>query len=244
MKKIIKIIPNIFTLLNLFFGCISIIFLQSKLFEYSAFFTIFSLIFDTLDGFLSRYLKIENKFGKELDSLADMVSFGLVPSIIVFLLFKNINGNQKIIPFIEWSSFLIPIFSAWRLAKFNITYHMDNKNYGLTTPVNTIFFTSLSIIMKYKPSKNINIAIKEIVFSPIIIFFMIFFSCYFLITKIPMISFNFYGFSWKRNKKRYLFLLISIFLLLTLHMVAIPCIVILYIITSIYFHRFNRKKLH
>ncbi|WP_113738458.1 CDP-alcohol phosphatidyltransferase family protein [Blattabacterium clevelandi] len=244
MKKIKKIIPNIFTLLNLFFGCISIIFLQSKLFEYAAIFTIFSLIFDFLDGFISRSMKIENQFGKELDSLADMVSFGLVPSIIVFLLFKNMNGNQKIIPFIEWSSFLITIFSACRLAKFNITYYMDKKNYGLTTPVNTIFFTSLSIIMKYKPNNNINILIKEIIFSPIIMFLIIFFSCYFLITKIPMISLKFYGFSWKKNKKRYLFLLMSILLLLTLHMVAIPCIVILYMITSIYFHRFNRKKLH
>ncbi|AWU43362.1 CDP-diacylglycerol--serine O-phosphatidyltransferase [Blattabacterium punctulatus] len=245
MKKITKIIPNIFTLLNLFFGCISIIFLQSKLFEYSAIFTTFSLIFDFLDGFISRSMKIENKFGKELDSLADMVSFGLVPSIIVFLLFQNMNGNQKIIPFIEWSSFLITIFSAWRLAKFNITYYMDKKNYGLTTPVNTIFFTSLSIIMKkYIPSNNINIIIKKMIFSPIIMFFIIFFSCYFLITKIPMISFNFYGISWKKNKKRYLFLLMSLLLLLTLHMVAIPCIIILYMITSIYFHRFNRKKLH
>ncbi|AER40564.1 MAG: CDP-alcohol phosphatidyltransferase family protein [Flavobacteriales bacterium] len=223
-----KVIPNIFTLFNLFFGCLSII--QSKCLECSAWFTIGSLIFDLLDGFTSRFMKTESKFGKELDSLADMVSFGIVPSIRIFILFSSMNENQKI-PFIEWSSFLIPIFSACRLAQFN----MDQKQYGLTTPVNALFFTSLSLIKKYTiPSNNIGILIKDIVFSPITILFIIFFSCYFLISKIPMLSLNFSGFSCKRNRKRYLFLLISIFLLLTLHIVAIPCIIIFYIIISIY----------
>ncbi|WP_238784276.1 CDP-alcohol phosphatidyltransferase family protein [Blattabacterium cuenoti] len=122
MKKIIKTIPNVLTLFNLFFGCISLTFLQSKHFECSAFFTMFSLIFDLLDGFLSRFLNLENEFGKELDSLADMVSFGIVPSMIVFFLLKN-----KKIPFIEWFSFLISIFSAWRLAQFNLTSSSKKK---------------------------------------------------------------------------------------------------------------------
>ncbi|WP_185862226.1 CDP-alcohol phosphatidyltransferase family protein [Blattabacterium cuenoti] len=233
-----KIIPNIFTFLNLFFGCISIIFLQSKNFYNSAIATLFSIIFDFLDGFFSRIIKSENQFGKELDSLADMVSFGIVPSIIVFLLFKKNTINQKI-PCIEWFSFLICIFSAWRLAKFNTT----NPTYyrGLTTPVNTLFFSSLSIIVMNNTTTPV--FIKNIIRHPIIILFMIFFSCYFLISKISMISFSFEDFSWKKNKIRYIFLLISTFLLLTLHVVALPCIIIIYIITSVYFHRKN-KKIH
>ncbi|WP_185881991.1 CDP-alcohol phosphatidyltransferase family protein [Blattabacterium cuenoti] len=230
MKKIRNAIPNIFTLLNLLFGCISITFLQSKCFECSAICTIFSLTFDFLDGFISRFMKNESKLGKELDSLADMISFGLVPSIIVFILLKNIEESQKV-PFIEWSAFLIAVFSAWRLAEFNIHYR---KNCGLTTPVNALFFTSISIIK----SKNMDF----FVLSPIKILFMIFFSCYFLISKITMLSLVFEGFSWKKNKIRYLFLLISIFLLLILHLVAFPCIIIFYIITSIYFHRFRKNS--
>ncbi|WP_341665399.1 CDP-alcohol phosphatidyltransferase family protein [Blattabacterium cuenoti] len=234
-----KIIPNIFTLLNLFCGCISIIFLQSKNFNDSAIYTLFSIIFDFLDGFFSRLIKIENLFGKELDSLADMISFGMVPSIIVFLLLEN----KTPIPFIEYLSFLISIFSACRLAKFNINKKkLDNKNHimGLTTPVNTLFFSSLSLIIT---NDTVPLIIKEkkIIYL-IVMLFMIFLSCYFLVSKITMFSFNFKNFYWKKNKIRYIFLLISIFLLLTLHMIALPCIIIFYIITSIYFHKL--KKIH
>ncbi|WP_185872309.1 CDP-alcohol phosphatidyltransferase family protein [Blattabacterium cuenoti] len=231
MIKIKKIIPNIFSLLNLFCGCISIIFLQSKNFEYSFISTLFSIMFDFLDGFISRFINNENKFGKELDSLSDMVSFGVVPSIIVFILLKTM---KKKIPLIEWSSFFISIFSAYRLAKFNI--NSSNSRYrGLTTPVNTLFFSSLSIIIKNH--YIIPVFIINIIMSPIIIIFLIFCSCYFLVSKIPMISFTFKGIYWKKNKIRYVFLLISTFLLLTLHIVSLPCIIIFYITISIYKNR-------
>ncbi|WP_185869705.1 CDP-alcohol phosphatidyltransferase family protein [Blattabacterium cuenoti] len=229
MIKIKRTIPNIFTLLNLFFGCISITFLQEKNFVFSTIATIFSIIFDFLDGFFSRIIKKNgNEFGKELDSLADMVSFGIVPSLITFILLKKVI-HQKI-PFIEWFSFFISIFSACRLANFNID---KNKKNGLTTPINTLFFSFLSIITI---SNSTPIFIKNFITNPITILFMIFFSCYFLISKISMISLNFEGLSWIRNKKRYIFLLISMFLLLTLHLLALPCIIICYIIISLYFH--------
>jgi len=224
-------ISNIFTLLNLFSGCISIMFLQSKNFDYSAVATLFSIVFDFLDGFCSRLTKSQSSFGKELDSLADMVSFGIVPSLIVFLLLKK----STTIPFIEYCSFFISIASAYRLAKFNITPHKKNNVViGLTTPVNTLFFSSLSIIIT-----NYIILFQKTAYL-IIMFFMICFSCYFLTSKITMFSFYFKGLSWKENKIRYIFLLISIFLLLTLHIIALPCIIIFYIITSIYFH--NKLK--
>ncbi|WP_317168408.1 CDP-diacylglycerol--serine O-phosphatidyltransferase [Blattabacterium cuenoti] len=233
-----KTIPNIFTLFNLFCGCVSIILLQYKNFNYSAIFTLFSIIFDFLDGFFSRLIKNKNLFGKELDSLADMVSFGVVPSIIVFFLLEK----KIMIPFIEYSSFLISIFSALRLAEFNVTPRKNNYVIGLTTPVNTLFFSSLSIVITnhtifFIDKKIINIYI-------ITMFLMILLSCYLLISKITMLSFHFENFSWKKNKIRYVFLLISTFLLLTLHITALPCIVIFYIITSIYFHNTLKKKIH
>ncbi|WP_341656833.1 CDP-alcohol phosphatidyltransferase family protein [Blattabacterium cuenoti] len=213
--------------------------MQSKNFNNSAISILFSIIFDFLDGFFSRLIKIENLFGKELDSLADMISFGMVPSIIVFFLLEN----KTPIPFIEYLSFLISIFSACRLAKFNINNHPDNKNHiiGLTTPVNTLFFSSLSLIITNNTVTFIKIKEKKIIYL-IVMLFMIFLSCYLLVSKITMFSFNFKNLSWKKNKIRYIFLLISTFLLLTLHMIALPCIIIFYIITSIYFHRL--KKIH
>ncbi|WP_238784137.1 CDP-alcohol phosphatidyltransferase family protein [Blattabacterium cuenoti] len=228
-----KIIPNIFTLLNLFCGCTSIIFLQSKNFNFSAIATLFSIIFDFLDGFFSRLIKNENLFGKELDSLSDMVSFGVVPSVIVFLLLKE----NSLIPFIEYLAFFIAIVSACRLAKFNIS---PNYIVGLTTTVNTMFFSSLSIIIK---NYTIPFFINQKIIYLIIMLFIIFLSCYFLVSQITMFSFNFKDFSWKKNKMRYIFLLISIFLLLTLHMIAFPCIIIFYIIISVYFHRLKQKNL-
>ncbi|WP_341659911.1 CDP-alcohol phosphatidyltransferase family protein [Blattabacterium cuenoti] len=213
--------------------------MQSKNFNNSAISTLFSIIFDFLDGFFSRLIKTENLFGKQLDSLADMISFGMVPSIIVFLLLEN----KTPIPLIEYLSFLISIFSACRLAKFNINNNPDNKNHimGLTTPVNTLFFSSLSLIITNDTVPFIIKNEKKIIYL-IIMLFMIFFSCYLLVSKITMFSFNFKNFYWKNNKIRYIFLLISTFLLLSLHIIALPCIIIFYIITSIYFHRL--KKIH
>ncbi len=145
------------------------------------------------------------------------------------------------IPFIEYLSFLISIFSACRLAKFNIN-KPDNKNsiIGLTTPVNTLFFSSISLIITNDDTVSF-IREKKIIYL-IVMLFMIFLSCYLLVSKITMFSFNFKNLSWKKNKIRYIFLLISIFLLLTLHIIALPCIIIFYIITSIYFHRL--KNIH
>lgn len=217
IEKIKGIIPNILTLLNLFFGNISIIFLFSEDFLSSNIATIISIVFDFLDGFIAKLMKKNSKFGKELDSLADMVSFGLVPSISMFFILKK--SNKIGFTYIECFSFLISIFSACRLAKFNISH----KKLGLTTTVNALFFSSLSVIFQnnYK--------------HPILILFFIFCSCYLLISKIQMFSINFNGYTWKKNKIRYIFLLISIFLLLTLHMIAIPCVIILYIIISVYY---------
>ncbi|WP_238784876.1 CDP-alcohol phosphatidyltransferase family protein [Blattabacterium cuenoti] len=209
--------------------------MQSKNFNDSAIFTFFSIIFDFLDGFFSRLIKIENMFGKELDSLADMISFGMVPSIIVFLLLEN----KTPIPFIEYLSFLISIFSACRLAKFNITPY-KNHIIGLTTPVNTLFFSSLSLIITKNDAVSF-INKKKIIYL-IVMLFMIFLSCYLLVSRMTMFSFNFKNFSWKKNKIRYIFLLISTFLLLSLQIMALPCIIIFYIIISIYFHRL--KKIH
>ncbi|WP_185877969.1 CDP-alcohol phosphatidyltransferase family protein [Blattabacterium cuenoti] len=223
----IRFIPHFFSLINLFFGCVSIILLQKEDFYTSFIFTIISIIFDFLDGFLSRIIKIDNKFGKELDSLSDIVSFGIVPSIIAFFLLKKISPTNFNI---EWISFSISISSAWRLAHFNL---LNQKKfiYGLTTPINTLFFYSLLYMIQT----------KKIIYHPFIIICIIFFSCYLLNSKILMISFNFKGLSWNKNKERYIFLLISLFILLNLNfMIFLFYIIIIYIMTSIFFQK-NKK---
>ncbi len=209
----------------------SIIFLNYKnFFNYSVIFTLLSIVFDVLDGYISRIMKnTDNKFGRELDSLADMVSFGVVPTLTTYLLLKKLNINF----YIEWISISIAIFSALRLAKFN-TY---NNKKGLKTPINTLFFYSIFIIINTKTSFFIK---KIIINNPIIIIILLFFSCYFLISKISMLSLKFQGLSWNKNKIRYIFIFSSLFLFMILQVFSLPCIIINYIIISILFK--NKKN--
>ncbi|WP_238785413.1 CDP-alcohol phosphatidyltransferase family protein [Blattabacterium cuenoti] len=140
----------------------------------------------------------------------------------------------------KWFSFLIVIFSSLRLARFNTIYNTCQKkyNYGLTTPINALFFSSLSIIIM--SHLNTGLIRKLIILSPIQILIMICCSCYFLISKINMFHLKFQGTSWKKNHVRYIFLFISIIFLLTLYFIAITYIILLYIIYSI-FYQFYQK---
>ncbi|WP_317168508.1 CDP-alcohol phosphatidyltransferase family protein [Blattabacterium cuenoti] len=233
MKKIIHWLPNIITLLNLFFGCISIILLQKQYCIESFMFNLFSIFFDYIDGLLSRFIKNENQFGKELDSMADLISFGFYPSIIVFMLFQT-NTMYA------WCAFLILICSSLRLARCNL--YQNKYNYGLKTPINALFFSSLYVII-FMSNNNTGFMNKVIILSNIQILIMIFLSCYLLISKIHMFSLKFKGKSWKKNNGRYIFIFISIIFLLTLHLIAIPCMILLYIIYSI-FYQFYPKKIH
>lgn len=194
----------------------------------------FSLVFDFLDGLIARIFNINNPIGKELDSLADMISFGLVPGIIIFTILQN---NCLLYPQFSnyiWISFLIPLFSALRLANFNLYSYKDQNFKGLATPINTIFFISLTIIRSQDPGY---ILIQLIINNPILIIMLIFFSCFLLVSKISFFSFKFKSFSWKENKYHYLFLILSILCLIILRSSSFICIVLLYIIFSILFKK-------
>lgn len=229
-KRIKKIIPNILTFINLISGCISIIFiLQNNNLIYSFYFTILSILFDFLDGFLSRKMKVETEFGKRLDSVSDMVSFGIVPTMIIFSSLKEIYINS----YMKWISLFIPIFSAYRLSNTE----KNDKTYGLTTPINTLFF-SIFFILFFKKK---NPLIIYLMCNPVIVISLILFFCYLLISRIEMFSFKFTGISWTNNKSIYIFLLVSLWLLYTSKVVAFLLIIIYYIILSIY--NYIKKKL-
>lgn len=236
-----KHIPNIITLANLFCGCLAI---KTLMIEYIGhgssnkhfciaflsigFYIILSLLFDFADGLVARLLNVKSELGAQLDSLADMVTFGVLPGFIMLWILKYRSGVEY--EYFQYLGLLITLFSALRLAKFNIDDSQTENFKGLNTPANTIFIISLVFIDK-------DSWLGTIVFNPLCLILLIVSSCYLLVSNIPMFSFKMKNFNFSKNIHRYLLLIISIILLILFQLVALPLIIIVYIILSIIFKK-------
>lgn len=230
-------IPNLLTLGNLFCGCLAILFLTGQFGGDIGSISVavlillsISLFFDLLDGMVARAMKINSEIGVQLDSLADMVSFGVVPSFSMMTLLQDSVETSS---YLQYSGLLITLFSALRLAKFNVDTEQSTYFKGLNTPANTILIFSLFWIQ----NQNGFIISKE--FDIYILIGITILSCWLLISNIPIFSFKFKGFAWKDNHYKYVFLIISIILLALFQITALPFIILLYILISIIF----RKKI-
>jgi len=237
-------LPNSLTLLNLFAGCLAVvfIFLPGHL-EYVPYCTLVSLVADYFDGFAARLTNTKTDIGKELDSLADMVSFGLVPGAILFTLlsfhFKTVSTNENEMQVI-WSSapaFLIPLFSALRLAKFNLDSRQSDGFIGLATPANTIFIIGILGVFLHN-----QFGLSEIILNPIFLFGTTLLFSYLLIAEFPMFAFKFTSFAWKGNEIRYVFIIVSILLLGVFKFAGLSIIILLYILTSLILFLFEKSK--
>lgn len=236
--RIKKHIPNTITSLNLLSGCISIA-LAFEGYILGAVYMIFvAAIFDFMDGMFARLLNAYSVVGKELDSLADLVSFGVAPSVIIFHMMKISLFNTVHLPpignltFIEIFLLLVPFFiailSGVRLAKFNVDERQTESFIGLAVPANAIFFVSLYLISTITSNDLLLAFLKnEYLLAGLIILFSLF-----LIAELPMFSLKFKNLGWKGNKIRYIFIVLSAILLILLHTIAIPLIILLYILLS------------
>jgi CDP-diacylglycerol--serine O-phosphatidyltransferase len=213
-----KHIPNFITCLNLFAGSMAVYFgFQGN---YQAVFglVLLAALFDFLDGFAARMLKAYSPMGKELDSLADMVSFGLVPGVVVF----SMLSKSTLPPWISFAGFIIPVFSALRLAKFNIDERQTTSFIGMPTPANAIFWTGLGYSYAAVLISN----------SWILLILTVIFS-YLLVAEIPMFALKVKNLAWKDNQIQYIFLVVSIGLLAGFQLNAFPMIIAWYILLSI-----------
>jgi len=227
-----KHIPNFITSLNLISGCIGIGFLFKGLIAYSAIFIFIAAIFDFFDGLLARLLKSVSEFGKELDSLADVISFGILPGCIMYSLteicFIDAEGWKAYIPFI---AFLIPVCSAIRLAKFNLDTRQNDYFIGLPTPAGALFIASIPLILVYD---NEQMPVTGYIMgNPGFLIATTLLLSYLLISPIPLFSFKIKDFSWKNNAVVFIFLISSLILFFFLSFISIPVIFFLYIILSI-----------
>ncbi|MBL4654830.1 MAG: CDP-diacylglycerol--serine O-phosphatidyltransferase [Bacteroidia bacterium] len=233
-----KQIPNFFTLLNLVFGCLSITNSFSNNQDWAAYFIGFAAIADFLDGFLAKKLNATSRLGKELDSLADMVSFGVAPAAMLYHMIKypymeglSMGDYAKLLGIAHFAcylAYLITVFSAIRLAKFNVDEDQEHEFKGLPTPANALFISYLFLLTKADLW-----GLKGYILNPFFLVLLTIVLCYLLVSKIPMFSMKFQTYSWGENKIKYIFLLISLALLIQFSLVGIPLIILLYMILSI-----------
>lgn len=218
--KWIKQLPNALTLGNLICGCFGIVFCFENRAVPIAYFVWAAGLFDFFDGFAARWLKATSPIGKELDSLADMVSFGLLPSL---LMYKMISASSTI-PYLPYLAFLISACSALRLAIFNVDETQRDSFKGLNTPANAIFITSLPFISGATGSF---IQHDWVLVSITIIFSLL------LVSRIRILAFKFKDFSWQHNKLRFTFLASAVLLTIIFHQQAVPLIILMYIVFSL-----------
>ncbi len=237
-----KHIPNFITSLNLLSGCIAIVLAFNNELVFSSYFIGLAAIFDFFDGMSARILNVKTEIGKELDSLADVISFGVSPGMIMFQLIKNsfnlpvviINGIN-IIPF---TALIIPVFSALRLAKFNIDPRQTNSFIGLPTPANAIFIGSIPLIIRFDTSNYPYLI--DLLSNFYFLISLTIISSYLLVAEIHLFSFKFKNLKWKENQIRFIFIGLSLASIVLYHFIGIPIIIVLYLILSLINNLFYR----
>ena len=230
-----KHLPNLLTLANLFCGTVAVIFAVQENYINTGLFVILGIIFDFFDGFAARLLKVSGELGKQLDSLADMVTSGVVPGIIMVNLLGNSFTNtsnsflQEYTLSISLIGLLLTLGSCLRLAKFNLDERQSNSFIGLPTPAMSLFVISLPLIQQYT---DIEI-IKDLVESSYFLIVTTLVLTYLMNAEILLFSLKFKTFGFKENFIKYLFLLMSIVIIILIPLLSIPIIIILYVVISI-----------
>lgn len=231
-------IPNFLTLLNVFSGCVATVFAVLNHLEWAALFVFIGIFFDFFDGLAARLLNVQSEIGVQLDSLADMITSGLVPGIVMFQLlnmaerggwnlgFFGHDDEMTLLPFL---GFVITLASAYRLANFNVDENQVSSFRGLPTPANALLILSLPLILLY----HNNEVLSGIILNQWFLIGLTLVSAYLLNSRIELFALKFNNWTFKDNAIRYLFLIGSLIMLLTLKFLAIPLIIAFYLIASV-----------
>ncbi|WP_343637679.1 CDP-alcohol phosphatidyltransferase family protein [Fluviicola sp.] len=261
-------LPNLITASNMLCGVLAIILAFAGRIDIAPYFIFLAAVLDFFDGFAARMLKQQGELGKQLDSLADMISFGLAPGIIMFVLMViqqrgidlfqstallNMSMHVELYDLVnlQWDNklpflaLIIPFFSLFRLAKFNIDTRQSESFIGLPTPANTIFFMAFPLLLAQYGNKTgwehdlIIWLIQPAVLIPIIVIMSLL-----LVSELPLFALKFKHFKWKGNGTRYVFLISCGILISTLLIWSIPIIVLLYLLLSFIQHILRKNRTH
>jgi len=218
--SLLRHIPNTLTSGNLLCGCLGLISVFGNYPVEPAYFIWAACVFDFFDGFSARLLKVSSPIGKELDSLADMVSFGVLPSMAMY---QWIDHSAEV-SWISYIALMIAVFSAIRLAKFNVDTRQTDSFIGVPTPANALFLTSLVFLPES--------IMSSIFTTPVLVGITIVFSLL-LVAPFELFALKFKDFSWRHNQVRFTFLAFSVLLLVVFKAGALPIIILSYIIVSL-----------
>ena len=234
-----KHIPNIITLLNLLCGCIALVFAGEANFEMAFFFVCLGIFFDFFDGFFARLFHVSSPLGLQLDSLADMVTSGVVPGFVLFKMLSNSVNSDPSLMYLPYLGFIITLGSCYRLANFNIDTRQTDTFIGLPTPANALFILSLPLILKNSDS----LLVLELLINPWVLIIISMLSAYILNAEIPLFALKIKKFNFKDNALQLFFLLISILLLAYLQFAGVALIIVFYVLLSIISNKFKANKL-
>jgi len=248
-----KNIPNIFTLFNLFFGCLAIVYalqlnvsfwyevdgshfiqsMQASLWMASLFIAIAGII-DFLDGFVARLMKAQSEMGKQLDSLSDVVSFGVAPGIILYQILRMaiLKESEAVETSAAWTyaAFAIPCFAAWRLAKFNLDDLQQYGFRGVPTPAVGLLIASFPLILYHNYFDG---AINNLLLNKWVLYLIIALLCYSMVADFPVQSLKFKDYTVKSNLNKIILLIVAVAAAFTLKWLAVPVVFIVYIILSL-----------
>ncbi len=256
-----KQIPNAITCCNLICGCLAIVQIFRGDLTWASYLIGLAAIFDFFDGFAARLLKVTSPIGKDLDSLADAVTFGVVPSLIIFILIENsIQVSATIINYsysflLPYFAFSIAVFSVVRLAKFNNDTRQSHSFIGLPTPANAMLIAALPLILK--SSNNISffagqinqdyapfyfVGVSDFILNIYVLIGLCVLQSFLLIAELPLFALKFKQFGWKGNEIRYGFLITCLVLVIAFQYLAIPLILLVYVLISLLNNLKEKRK--
>ena len=229
----VKQLPNLMTCGNLICGCLAIVNIFHGRWDHVAILVILALLLDFADGFVARLVNNQSEFGKQLDSLADMITFGVVPAIAMYHLmlksqFLVLYDNLFLYRILKYYMFIIAVFSALRLAKFNIDTRQNDHFIGLPTPANTMMIISISMMVFYN-----SFGLQRYLLNPWMLVGIASLSAWLLIAEIPLISLKLKNLSWEKNKAQFILLIFSLIMIPLLKFAAAPAIISIYILLSL-----------
>jgi len=239
-------IPNLFTMLNLFCGCVALVMVADYKYEFAFYSVCLGIFFDFFDGFFARKFNVAGPLGVQLDSLADMITSGLVPGFMMYRLmafskeFMNVTVGVGTFDHYKlyFLGFIITLGACYRLAKFNIDERQSDSFIGLPTPANALFITSLPLVIT---AYEHNQQLVEIFMNKSFLVAITLISAYIMNAEIPLFSLKIKDFSFAKYKLQIFFLAISVLLLIFLQILAVPLIIIIYVLLSVFNNMVNKK---
>lgn len=230
-------VPNFITLLNLFCGCIALVFTFLHNFEYAFYFVCLGIFLDFFDGFFARLFHVSGPLGLQLDSLADMVTSGVVPGLILFTLLSDSRDGIIFFEYLPYFGFVVTLGACYRLANFNIDARQSDSFIGLPTPANALFLLSLPLII----IANDFPVITALLHNHWVLMGITVLSAYIMNAEILLFSLKIKNFSFARYKLQIFFLSVSLFLLVFFKYLGIPLVILTYILLSVMNNMLQKK---